>query len=108
MEDIKCGTCVACCQWGDDKSIRPVLSNDEVDSYRHIYDADRKQWLLEATPKGNCIYLREGLIAEKGGCRIHHKRPAQCEQFDCRALYNQMKSKTFIKVIVMGKEKSDG
>ena len=102
MEDIKCGTCTQCCEWGDDKSIRPILSNDEVDDYRHIYNADTESWRLEATPAGNCIYMRVELVGEKGGCRIHHKRPDQCRGFDCRSLYEQMKSKTFIKVIIKG------
>lgn len=108
MKELECGTCTACCEWGDDKSIRPVLSNDEVDDYRHIYDVDRGEFLLEATPEGNCIYMRVGLVGEKGGCRIHHKRPTQCQSFDCRNLYSQMKDKTFIKVIIKGKEKTDG
>ena len=108
MDELKCGSCTTCCEWGDDKSIRPVLSNDEVDDYRHEYDVENERWILEATPAGNCIYMRVGLVDERGGCRIHHKRPAQCQGFDCRSLYNQMKDKTFIKVIVKGKEKSDG
>ena len=100
MTNIKCGACTACCEWGEDTAIRPVLLPNEVEAYRH--ETIKGVVVLEATPKGNCIYMRIGLKGEKGGCRIHHKRPAQCRRFDCRVLFKQMDERTFIKVIVRG------
>lgn len=100
MNKLKCGSCTACCEWGDDMSIRPVLTTDEANELRHSYDVEDNLFRLESDVNGKCVYLIEG------GCGIYKHRPMQCKVFDCRTLYDQMKNKTFIKVIIKGKEKS--
>lgn len=96
MKPLKCGTCTTCCQWGDDKSLRPVLENTEL-WLECIYHEG--QFVLAAQDSGNCVYLI------KGKCSIYADRPIQCRSFDCRVLYKQMKDKTFIKVIFAGRGK---
>ena len=96
MKPLKCGNCSTCCQWGDDKSLRPVLDNNEL-KLASVYHEG--QFVLASNSKGDCIYLI------KGKCSVYEDRPEQCRTFDCRILYNQMKDKTFIKVILAGKRK---
>lgn len=100
MKKLECGSCTACCEWGDDKSIRPVLTTDEANELRHSYDVEDNLFRLESDANGKCVYLIDG------GCSIYNYRPMQCKVFDCRVLYDQMKGKTFINVINIGWRKS--
>jgi len=94
MKELDCGGCTACCEWGDDTAIRPVLSQYEQSVLRHTIVKGVAR--LEANEHGNCVYLGNK------GCTIYDHRPDQCKFFDCRHLYNNMKDKTFIRVILRG------
>lgn len=97
MKPLKCGICSTCCEWGDDKALRPVLDNAELKLESEYYEG---QFVLKAKPNGDCYYL-----SALGSCMIYKDRPEQCRTFDCRILYKQMRDKTFIKVILAGKRK---
>lgn len=95
MKELECRGCTACCEWGEDTAIRPLLTRDEAAKFRHTMVKGQPR--LEANKDGNCIYLGEHC------CTIHEHRPMQCKAFDCRNLYQQMKGATFIRVIIRGK-----
>lgn len=94
MKDLECGSCIQCCEWGDDTAIHPLLSSTEADELQH--EVIKGQLRLAANPDGDCVYLLSD------GCSIYNRRPDQCKRFDCRHLYEQMKDATFIKVIIKG------
>lgn len=97
MKPLKCGTCTTCCQWGNDKALRPVLNCIELKQLERVFHEG--QFVLAAKDNGDCVYLGDN------GCTIYDDRPEQCRNFDCRELYTQMKDSTFIKVILAGKKK---
>ena len=100
MKPLKCGTCITCCRWATDISLRPLLVSDEGGRYENMeLDGDL---VLAAKPNGDCVYLGYK------GCTIYKTRPSQCRTFDCRVLYEQMASSTFIKVILQGQKKFNG
>lgn len=105
MKPIKCGKCTTCCQWGNDTAIRPKLTPSEQmllkgEAIQVVNGTQvNLETVLAAKANGDCVYLMNG------GCSIYERRPEQCRTFDCRNLFRGMSDKTFIKVIMKGKDK---
>lgn len=99
MKKLDCGECTTCCQWGSDTTIRPLLTSSERLTLTDDFVGGH--YVLKAKDNGDCFYLGET------GCTIYKTRPEQCKEFDCRKLYNEMKGLTYMKVLFMGKAKSD-
>lgn len=100
VQHVPCNGCVACCQ-SDRIVIKPHMGDDPRKYITEIY----KGRLVVAHKKnGDCVYLDR----EKG-CKIWDKRPAVCQEFDCRLIVqhipeNQLVKMISQKVIQRGKE----
>ena len=102
-DEVKCGKCIQCCQWGWEGQLRPVLQPNEL----HLFDHDIVRGLprLAISAVGECVYLSHD------GCKIHDKRPQVCRDFDCRALYTDTMKKRgvlMIKILLQGAMRVEG
>ncbi len=103
MTELICGECRACCQWNGETGLRPRLTVDEALLLKHevievVEGTQVNQITVLAAKQGGCVYLGDK------GCTEYEGRPQQCKDFDCRELYKQMKTKTFVCVLVKGRE----
>jgi len=108
MSELICGECKACCEWGGEIGLRPqltlaealVLENELITMMDGVNPV--QQVVLKANDEGSCVYLSEE------GCTNYANRPIVCKGFDCRDLYEDMKGKCFVEVLIKGKEISKG
>jgi hypothetical protein len=75
MNDVPCGSCTQCCQWGGE-DLKPDPS-------------------LQAKDNGDCQHLDRIL-----GCTIWEQRPAACRDFDCRNILRAVGNLTLTKIII--------
>jgi len=76
-QQVPCNGCVACCQ-SDRIVIKPHMGDDPRKYITEIYEG---RLVLLHKKNGDCVYLDR----EKG-CKIWSKRPAVCQEFDCRLI----------------------
>ena len=80
MKQVDCKSCTACCSWGDDLSLRVCLSPvDLAKGISGVASPDGKV-LIVTDGLGNCGYLDK----KERKCKIHNRKPQQCDMFDCR------------------------
>ncbi len=107
MSELNCGECRACCEWKGEVGLRPSLTIDEAFLLEHEFITEVQGVnpvqvaVLKANEKGDCFYLGDE------GCTNYVNRPIACRVFDCRELYQDMKGKCFVKVLVKGRGLSD-
>jgi uncharacterized protein len=83
MAVVPCNGCTACCQ-KDLLFLHPEMGDVEANyETEPAFNPLTGRWGLALRHKANgeCIYLGQG------GCTIHGRAPAICQEFDCRRFY---------------------
>lgn len=75
--DVPCGTCTMCCQHD---AVRILPHEDASKWQTEPHDWMPGARMLAHKPNGDCVYLGEH------GCTIHHDKPQQCREMDCRRI----------------------
>ena len=81
---VPCGKCTACCQ-GDLIFLHPEMG-DDISQYKTMFF--RGRFVLQHKPNKDCFYLDR-----QKGCTIHERRPAICQELDCRIFLKMPKSR---------------
>ena len=84
VQNVPCGKCTACCQ-GDAIFLHPEMG-DDITQYKITFFEGRP--VLQHKPNLDCIYLDR-----QKGCTIHDRRPAICQELDCRFTLKMPKAK---------------
>ena len=79
--DVPCNGCTACCR-GDAVRILPHEDATQWKTEPHPYISGAR--MLAHQLNGDCVYLGDG------GCAIHHAKPQQCREMDCRVIANRV------------------
>lgn len=89
-QQVPCNGCVACCQ-NDRIVIKPQYGDNPKKFITEIYE---NRLVVAHKSNGDCIYLDR----EKG-CKIWNKRPAVCQEFDCRMVVHHVPEHQLVKLI---------
>lgn len=73
--DVPCNGCTRCCH-GDAVRILPHEDASRWQTVAHPYAPGQR--MLAHNANNDCVYLGPH------GCKIHHDKPQQCREMDCR------------------------
>lgn len=77
---LNCGQCTACCQWGQDDTLRVRLTEKDILMGHTGVALPNGEVVIATDGRGNCM----NLDLKEHKCKVHDHAPEKCKQFDCR------------------------
>jgi len=90
VQRVPCDGCVACCQ-SDRIAIKPHFGDDPR---KYITEMFKGRLVVAHKKNGDCVYLDR-----ENGCKIWDRRPAVCQEFDCRLIVQYIPESSLVRMI---------